>query len=394
MTHTYQHAEIAVVYAVAFFQGIGNVVFPASAALFKRHHAMSDAQYGFLYLPMITCAILSSLSAAALVHRLAMKTLLVAGMFSYALTQALLALSYPTQSYALVVLSISILGIGFGLTGTAVNFFPTQFFPLHRDAAIIFVHAAFGVGATLAPVLLHFVEQTISWVAYPTAVAGLMSLLGMRAYTLPLPANIPAPRAARAVRALPIGLWLFCAIAVLYALAESTFANWAVIFLQEAKHLSSSVAQTALSLFWLALTVGRIAASILARKLGTERLYLAHLPIIAIAFALAFYSEAESVLLVCFFLAGLGCSAFFPLNVSLAMKYFPEQAAQTSGLMSAFVMLGIGIAAFGIAPLRALFDLEQIYLFSIIYPVFAMGLAGWLVKKLSSTLHIKASSQA
>ncbi|MDW8018783.1 MAG: MFS transporter [Chloroherpetonaceae bacterium] len=382
MTGAYQRAEIAVVYAVAFFQGIGNVAFPASATLFKSHHGLSDSEYGFLYLPMITCAIVSSLSATWLVHRMALKTLLVVGIVSYAVAQGLLALSFPLQSYKVLLWSIAVLGVGFGYTGAAVNFYPTQFFPLHRDAAIIFVHAAFGTGATLAPLLLSWVEHIASWVAYPTAVAALMSWLAAKAHSLPLRVRMPIRQAERKVSlGVPFGLWLFCVVAVLYALCESTFANWSVIFLREAKGLSDTSSQSGLSLFWLALTVGRIAASAVSRRVGAEKIYLSHLPVIAIAFLLAFYSESEIVLLVSLFVAGLGCSAFFPLNVSLAMKYFPEQAAATSGLMSACVMLGIGIAAYGIAPLRAYFDLEQIYLFSVIYPLAALLIAGWLIKK-------------
>jgi len=128
MLPTYRPTEIAFVYAVAFFQGIGNIVFPASAAVFKSHHRFSDSDYGLLYLALIFFAILSSLAAAFLVRRIPLKLILLVGIFGYALSQAILALSYPMHSHALVLISISVLGIGFGFTGTAVNFYPTQFF--------------------------------------------------------------------------------------------------------------------------------------------------------------------------------------------------------------------------------------------------------------------------
>ncbi|MFN3393919.1 MAG: hypothetical protein ACK424_05120 [Candidatus Thermochlorobacter sp.] len=80
-----RRAEIALVYAVAFFQGIGNIVFPASAATFKTHHGFSDSDYGLLYLAMILFAISSSLTAAFLVHRLLLKTIFLIGTFGYAL---------------------------------------------------------------------------------------------------------------------------------------------------------------------------------------------------------------------------------------------------------------------------------------------------------------------
>jgi fucose permease len=77
---------------------------------------------------MILFAILSSLAAAFLVRHISLKVIFLIGVLGYALSQAILALSYPMQSHALVLISISVLGIGFGFTGTAVNFYPTQFF--------------------------------------------------------------------------------------------------------------------------------------------------------------------------------------------------------------------------------------------------------------------------
>lgn len=387
-----RRAEIALVYAVAFFQGIGNIVFPASATIFKTHHGFSDSNYGLLYLAMIFFAISSSLTAAFLVHRLPLKTIFLIGTFGYTLSQLLLALSYPAQSYALVLLSISILGIGFGFTGTAVNFYPTQFFPTHRDAAIIFVHVAFGIGATLAPTLLAFAQTFFGWASYPAAASLLLFALAIVSFTLPLQANIPHASSNNATPSVPFGLWLFCIVAVLYALCEATFSNWSVIFLVETKGLSLSSASSGLSAFWFALTFGRLLASILARSLGAEKIYLVLPPMMALAFLLTPIVNSESNLLLCFLLAGFGCSAFFPLNVSLAIKYFPEQAAMTGGLMSAFVMLGIGIVSYGIAPLRQHLALEKIYLFSSIYPILAMLLGFALVKKFSRLHAVQSTS--
>jgi fucose permease len=391
MLPTYRPTEIAFVYAIAFFQGIGNIVFPASAAVFKSHHRFSDSDYGLLYLALIFFAILSSLAAAFLVRHISLKLILLIGIFGYAFSQAILALSYPMHSHALVLISISVLGIGFGFTGTAVNFYPTQFFPLHHDAAIIFVHVAFGIGATISPALLALAEHTIGWVAYPLLTALIMFSLATFSLTLPLQATVPKSSHEHTPSSIPFELWLFCAIAVLYALCEATFSNWAVIFLREAKGLSEQRAGLGLSVFWFALTVGRFAASVLARRIGAEKIYLALPLLMTLAFLLLPAVSGALPLLLCFSLAGLGCSAFFPLNVSLAMRYFPEHAATTGGLMSAFVMLGIGFASYGIAPLRAYFPLEQIYAFSALYPLSALLIAIRLVRKLSPSMAFYSS---
>src|SRR5262249_62328671 len=66
--------------------------------------------------------------------------------------------------------------------------------------------------------------------------------------------------------------------------------------------------------------------------------------------------EAGSI--VVFGLAGLACSAFFPLCISLSGQAFPQFAAVTSGTLIAFYQSGYGIAAFGVGPLRELVGLS------------------------------------
>jgi hypothetical protein len=52
------------------------------------------------------------------------------------------------------------------------------------------------------------------------------------------------------------GFWLLASICVLYAFAEGTFGNWAVLYLQNVKQLPEPIAASALSAFWAALVGG------------------------------------------------------------------------------------------------------------------------------------------
>ena len=79
-----------------------------------------------------------------------------------------------------------------------------------------------------------------------------------------------------------------------------------------------------------------------------------------------------------FALAGLACSAFFPLTITLASARFPDQVAWVSSMLIAALMVGVGLGSFVIGPLRQWLSLEQIYQLSTLYPVLAIGLAGWL----------------
>ena len=77
--------------------------------------------------------------------------------------------------------------------------------------------------------------------------------------------------------------------------------------------------------------------------------------------------------LAAFALAGLACSAFLPLSISLATSDFRRRAELLSGGMMAAYLLGFGLGAYGVGPLR-----ERGVALGTIYPaagVFAAGLA-------------------
>ena len=168
------------------------------------------------------------------------------------------------------------------------------------------------------------------------------------------------------------------AIAVLYAFAEGTFSNWAVIYLREAKDLSAVVAALALSVFWGAMVVGRLLVAVLVVRIAPLTIWLA-LPALMIAAFLLLPGASTPVLgLGLFALAGLACSAFFPLTITLASERFPEHVAWVSSMLIAALMVGVGLGSFVIGPLREWLSLEQIYQFSVAYPVAVIGLALWL----------------
>jgi predicted MFS family arabinose efflux permease len=79
-----------------------------------------------------------------------------------------------------------------------------------------------------------------------------------------------------------------------------------------------------------------------------------------------------------FALAGLACSAFFPLTITLASQRFPEHVAWVSSMLIAALMVGVGLGSFVIGPLREWLSLESLYRLSAAYPIAVVGLALWL----------------
>jgi len=74
--------------------------------------------------------------------------------------------------------------------------------------------------------------------------------------------------------------------------------------------------------------------------------------------ALAFLATASTpkaepfLAIICFGLAGLGCSALLPLVISFGQRELTSMAASVAGAMIGFYQMGYGVAAFGVGPLE------------------------------------------
>jgi fucose permease len=188
--------------------------------------------------------------------------------------------------------------------------------------------------------------------------------------------KVPHPDAP--VKRAPAGslrFWLFAAIAFAYATAEATFSNWAAIYLSEEMQLGLAVGGIGLAAFWMALSAGRVLVGVLVLRVPAERVYLV-LPLLMAGAALLLggaTTPARAILL--FALAGLGCSAFYPLTVSLASRRFPDHTAWAAAMLYAALVAGIGAGSFLAGALRARFPLATIYRLSAFGPAAAFLLA-------------------
>jgi len=88
-------------------------------------------------------------------------------------------------------------------------------------------------------------------------------LLFIRPVTLTLPKQT-AQTADTQRKSIPLRVWLYAAVIFLYAFSEATFGNWGTIYLQKEAGLSVGQAALGLSIFWAAITVGRILFTFLA----------------------------------------------------------------------------------------------------------------------------------
>ena len=376
---------VLAVYLIAFLQGLTLVSFPASSAVLRQMHGFTDAQYGAIFLPQVALAVLGAVAGGTLARRLGLQPLLWLTAAGNGLSQLALAASLwvmPALAFPVILAGTALLGWSFGLGGAPLNSYPPRFFPRRAPAAVVALHTLLGLGLMVGPLLADGFGRAGWWIGFPLSLLGLSALLALAAATVRLPSEAGGEMEERRVETNPPlisgAFWTFAAIAVLYAFAEGTFSNWAVIYLREAKDLSAVVAALALSVFWGAMVVGRLLVAVLVVRIAPLTIWLA-LPALMIAAFLLLPGASTPVLgLGLFALAGLACSAFFPLTITLASERFPEHVAWVSSMLIAALMVGVGVGSFVIGPLREWLSLEQIYQLSVAYPVAVIGLALWL----------------
>lgn len=383
---------ILAVYLTGFLQGLAIVSFPASAAVLKDSLGLTDAGYGALFLPQVALAVIGSLAGAALARRLGLKRLLVAAQAATGLSMLALAASAivpAAAAFPTLLVGTAFVGLGFGIGGAPLNALPPVLFPRRGDAAVLALHTLLGLGLAGGPLLMAPFVAARSWAGFPLAIAAVaLTLLGASVFAA-IPASDgsgseggSAPRGSVAasdrtggsLRTAPL-FWVFAAIAVLYAFAEGTFANWAVVFLHEGIGASPATAGLGLSVFWGAIVVGRLLASILVLRIPSQALWLVLPVLMGAAFLLLPTASATGPAILLFGLAGLGCSAFFPLTITLASRAFPGRSAAVSSMMIAALMIGVGAGTFVFGPLRELLTFGQIYRLSVLYPAGALLLA-------------------
>jgi len=364
--------EVADIYTASMVQGLALVTLPAASTVLTspQHYGLSSTEYATMFAPQAAMAVGASLLGARLIRHFGIKRIYLIGLTANLVSMALLflsqfAISNAPVAYGMLILATTNLGIGFGLTVPALNTFAAAFFPRKINSAVLILNALLGLGTVLAPVLVAVFIGLSIWSGLPLLVAVL--LLGLLLFSLPLPLQTGTSEQEQGHKrpaALPSRFWIFAAFVLLYGICETMNGNWASLYTQKLG-ATATVASLALTVFWGAVTAGRIIFAAIERWFPAYRTYKVLPFVVVLAFvALAFIPKGEIPLgVIAFGLAGLGCSALLPLTISFGQKELTAIAPSVPGGMIAFYQVGYGIAAFSVGPLQqqAKLSLETLF---------------------------------
>jgi hypothetical protein len=373
-------AQGAVVNAAGLVQGIALVTFPAASTIFTRSYHLSSSEYGVMFVPQMSTAIVTSLLGAGLLwpglaRRAGEKTLLLTGLLADLASMVLLIASWlvvhqHAAAYGLLLGATACLGAGFGLSVPALNTLAAALHPAAVDRSVLVLNALLGLGTAIAPVFVAAFNGLGFWIGLPLLAACLLAGLIVVSVRLPLGAGLgagagagparrgAAPAASRAIpaasRAIPAGFWVFAAFALLYGFCETMNGNWSQLDVTSLG-VRPAIASLALTGFWAVVTAGRVLLAAIQRWLPSRAAYHGLPFLLAVAFVLiaALPSHAPGAAVGAFCLAGLGCSALLPLTISFGQQRLADHEAMVAGGVIACYQVGYGLAAFGVGPLTS-----------------------------------------
>ncbi|MFZ4826105.1 MAG: MFS transporter [Phototrophicaceae bacterium] len=373
---------VVAVYLSGMLVGISLILFPSAGSLFTdaNFHHLNSAQFGVLFTPQIVTAIASSVLTASVARYTSMKRVLQIGLIFSALAMLLLVISNFTFGsvwvFPLLLMATGAMGAGFGFTISALNAYAFDLFPTASDTAVTAIHVMTGIGQIGASVLLSgFLGMGVWWGA-PLTIALTIAL--MIVFQSPLPLGLQAEHATsqpdasstqRDGRNLPLRVWLFALVTFTYGAIEGTFGNWIPIYLEQSANLTSIEAALGLSLFWTAVTTGRVLFAIAAVRLNVKPLFFITPFVVGAVFMLLPFLNGTFAHYMALFGVGLAISYFFPYSVSLASTEFPWLAATVSGLLVAGLQLGNGVSANIVGIASQSIGLATIFQSSTVYAV-------------------------
>jgi fucose permease len=341
----------ALVLALAFLAfisiGVPDAVMGVAWPSIRRDFDLPVSYLGQLLVSSTIGYLLSCFYGGALLERWGVGRILMLSSFAIVAvaTNSALAVSW----WAIVAAGL-LSGLGSGAIDAGLNVFAAR----HCSPRVMsWLHACYGIGASAGPLLMSSVIVAgLSWRWGFAAVAALllaMSICFLLTQKLwsddRAGARAEAPGAASATRAHAMRralVWMHSGLFFCYSGIEATTSQWAYSLLTEGRGMSPRLAGASASIFWIALTAGRVAFGQLAARVAPDVILRATLLGCPLAAALLWLDLSPAANVAALALLGLACAPIFPLLVSITpARVGDAHASHAIGFQIAAAYLGV-----------------------------------------------------
>lgn len=213
-----------------------------------------------------------------------------------------------------------------------------------RGRALNTLHGVYGIGAALSPLVIgYLLEQGLPWRWALIGIATIWLLYGLVVWFSYRSATAETGNAQK--RKLDLSmlrrgpfLALFL-IAFAYNGVAWSLLGWVALFMQQAAGLSTLLSVSLISVFYVALTIGRFLCAAYAEKLGYATIFLILAWGITLTYPLVVFGS-PLVVAIGVFLTGLSLSGLFPTALAYGSRLYPEQTGTVTGTLSIAMTLG------------------------------------------------------
>ena len=300
------------------------------------------------YISMVVSAgtVVSSLASNRLITRFGVGKVTAVSVLMTA--AGLLGISLAPGAWMLFLCAIP-LGLGAGSVDAALN----NFVALHYAARhMSWLHCFWGIGATAGPMILSLqLSRGASWRSAYGLISGIQFALALALFlTLPVWRRAKAPAAESGeeqryltnrealrlplVRTALVGFVFFCAV-------ETTSGLWASTYLHQARGLSASEAAMGASMFYGAITLGRLITGFAASRISPARLIRIGQCVCLAGAAMVALPAPSAVGMLGIAVIGLGTSPIYPNMLHETPRRFGARNSQAIvGLEMAFAYIG------------------------------------------------------
>jgi fucose permease len=255
-------------------------------------------------------------------------------------------------SWWMMVLLGVLSGLGAGGIDAGLNTYVAAHF---SERLMQWLHASYGVGVTLGPLIMIFALNTFeTWRAGYLIVGGFQLLLAVCfTITLPMWAQGASPAGSEAPKRLTDyntslvetlrqpRVWLSMGLFFLYTGAEVALGAWSYTLLTESRGVEPKTAALLVGSYWAMFTIGRIIAGLYTSRVGVRRLVLGGLVGALLGSALLWWNPGAAANLVGVGVIGFAIAPIFPGLVSrTSHRVSPRFAANTIGMQLAAAGLG------------------------------------------------------
>ena len=307
---------------------------------------------GMLLAAAVTGYMTSSFLSGFLLSRVGVGRMLAASCFLTGF--ALIGYTLVPQWWMMVLLGV-FAGLGAGAIDAGLNTYVATHF---GEGLMQWLHACWGIGITLGPIIMTIGLTTLSTWHFGYRVVGGFQIALAIGFVLTLAmwnqnhtsADSTAEKKLTDYKT-PLGetlrqpqVWLSMILFFLYVGAEGSLGTWTYTLLTESRGVDKALAGFFAGSYWFSFTIGRIVAGVIAKRVGINKLVLGGLIGALIGALLLIWNPSEIANVVAVAIIGISIAPIFPAMMSgTKTRVGDHYAANTIGMQMAATGLGTAV---------------------------------------------------